>query len=59
MTVLNKHKIIIPLIYILGAFVENISSYRCYGPTDVYELLNIGRKRLVFAETKMNRLSSR
>lgn len=42
-----------------GTFVENLSSYICHSPTDVYELLNIGRKRLVFGETRMNRLSSR
>jgi len=42
-----------------GMFVENMVSYVCHTPTDVYDLLNLGRKRLVFAETRMNRLSSR
>ena len=40
-------------------YVENMTRVVCETPMDVYELINIGSKSLVLAETKMNRLSCR
>ncbi|XP_046851279.1 kinesin-like protein KIN-UA [Xenia sp. Carnegie-2017] len=42
-----------------GIYVENLSEYVVRGPEEVRSLMQLGKKRLVFAETKMNRTSSR
>ncbi|XP_068708780.1 uncharacterized protein [Montipora foliosa] len=42
-----------------GVYVENLSEFVVRSPAEVLSLLAVGRKRLVFAETKMNRNSSR
>lgn len=42
-----------------GVYVENLSDYVVRTPTEVLQFLSAGKKRLVFAETKMNRTSSR
>ncbi|XP_028403187.1 kinesin-like protein KIN-5A [Dendronephthya gigantea] len=42
-----------------GIYVENLSEYVVRGPAEVYSLMELGKKRLIFAETKMNRTSSR
>ena len=39
--------------------MENLSEYVVRSPTEVLSLLAVGKKRLIFAETKMNRTSSR
>ena len=39
--------------------MENLSEFVVRSPVEVLSLLAVGRKRLVFAETKMNRNSSR
>lgn len=44
---------------ISGIYVENLSEYVVRGPEEVHSLLQLGKKRLIFAETKMNRTSSR
>ena len=43
----------------LGVYVENLSEFVVRSPSEVLNLLTVGKKRLVFAETKMNRNSSR
>eukprot|EP00965_Chrysotila_dentata_P105079 3471039-Pleurochrysis_carterae.AAC.1 len=42
-----------------GVYLENVSEHIVMEPKEVLDLLAFGRKRLVFAETKMNRHSSR
>eukprot|EP00736_Rhodelphis_marinus_P006685 Rmarinus@m.24162 len=42
-----------------GVFIENVTEFIVENPIQVRDLLDEGRKRLVFAETKMNRQSSR
>jgi kinesin family protein 3/17 len=42
-----------------GVYVENLSEFVVRGPSEIMNLLAVGKKRLVFAETKMNRTSSR
>lgn len=42
-----------------GVYVENLSEFVVRSPSEVLNLLTVGKKRLVFAETKMNRNSSR
>ncbi|XP_065071098.1 kinesin-related protein 5-like [Rhopilema esculentum] len=42
-----------------GIYIENLAEYACHSPLDVLELLRMGQKKLIFAETKMNRRSSR
>lgn len=42
-----------------GVYVENLSEFVVRSPSEVLHLLAVGKKRLVFAETKMNRNSSR
>lgn len=42
-----------------GLYVENVTRVPCQTPKDVYELINIGRRSLVLAETKLNHRSSR
>ena len=42
-----------------GIYVENLSEYVVRDSEDVYSLMQLGKKRLIFAETKMNRTSSR
>lgn len=42
-----------------GVYVENLSEFVVRSPSEVLSLLAVGKKRLVFAETKMNRNSSR
>ncbi|XP_048585259.1 kinesin-like protein KIN-7I isoform X3 [Nematostella vectensis] len=42
-----------------GIYVENLSEFVVRSPSEVHNLITVGRKRLVFAETKMNRTSSR
>ncbi|XP_066935661.1 kinesin-like protein KIF15 isoform X3 [Clytia hemisphaerica] len=42
-----------------GVYIENLTEYVVHSPEEVLNLLKVGRKRLVFAETKMNRVSSR
>lgn len=39
--------------------MENLSEFVVRSPSEVLNLLTVGKKRLVFAETKMNRNSSR
>ena len=43
----------------LGIYIENLTEYVCHTPLDVFELLKMGQRKLIFAETKMNRRSSR
>lgn len=43
----------------VGVYVENLSEFVVRSPSEVLNLLTVGKKRLVFAETKMNRNSSR
>ncbi len=43
----------------IGVYVENLSEFVVRSPSEVLNLLTVGKKRLVFAETKMNRNSSR
>ena len=45
--------------FILGIYIENLAEYACHSPLDVLELLRMGQKKLIFAETRMNRRSSR
>ena len=40
-------------------FVENLTEYVVRSTSEVFNLLRAGKKRLVFAETRMNRVSSR
>ncbi|XP_065071824.1 centromere-associated protein E-like isoform X2 [Rhopilema esculentum] len=42
-----------------GVYVENLTEYVVHSPKEVLNLLKVGRRRLVFAETQMNRASSR
>ena len=42
-----------------GVYVENLSEFVVRSPSEVHSLLVVGKKRLIFAETKMNRTSSR
>lgn len=42
-----------------GMYIENLTEYVCHTPLDVFELLRMGQRKLIFAETKMNRRSSR
>ncbi|KAK3705683.1 hypothetical protein QZH41_009516, partial [Actinostola sp. cb2023] len=42
-----------------GVYVENLSEFVVRSPSEIMNLLAVGKKRLVFAETKMNRTSSR
>lgn len=42
-----------------GVYVENLSEYVVRCGSDVLELMESGRQRIVYAETKMNRASSR
>lgn len=43
----------------VGVYVEDLSEYVCRSFDEMMDLLQQGQKRLVFAETKMNRTSSR
>ena len=42
-----------------GVYVEGTSDFVVRSPKEVYDLIKQGRAQLIFAETKMNRLSSR
>lgn len=42
-----------------GIFVEGLTEYIVHSPQEVFELIKQGRSKLVIAETKMNRTSSR
>jgi hypothetical protein len=42
-----------------GVFIEGVVEYDVRSPKEVFSLLKLGRSRLIFAETKMNRNSSR
>ncbi|XP_057306892.1 kinesin-like protein KIF15 isoform X3 [Hydractinia symbiolongicarpus] len=42
-----------------GVYIENLTEYVVHSPKEVLNLLKVGKRRLVFAETKMNRASSR
>jgi len=42
-----------------GIFVENLTEYVIRSASEALSLLAFGKKRLIFAETKMNRTSSR
>ncbi|XP_047128724.1 centromere-associated protein E isoform X3 [Hydra vulgaris] len=42
-----------------GVYIENLTEYVVHSPKEVLNLLKVGKQRLVFAETKMNRASSR
>ena len=42
-----------------GVYVEDLSEFVVRSPDEVMDIINTGRERLVFAETKMNRASSR
>ncbi len=44
---------------ISGVYVENQTEYVVRSPAEALSLIAFGRRRLVFAETKMNRTSSR
>lgn len=46
-------------LFLVGMYIENLTEYVCHTPLDVFELLRMGQKKLIFAETKMNRRSSR
>ena len=52
-------KIICVFYQSIGVYVENLSEFVVRSPSEVLSLLSVGKKRLVFAETKMNRNSSR
>ncbi|KAK3723829.1 hypothetical protein QZH41_019506, partial [Actinostola sp. cb2023] len=41
-----------------GIYVENLTEYVVRGAEEVMSMIRSGKKRLIFAETKMNRLSS-
>ena len=47
------------VLFFLGVYVENLTEYVVHSPKEVLNLLKVGRRRLVFAETQMNRASSR
>ena len=47
------------ILFALGIYIENLTEYVCHTPLDVFELLKMGQRKLIFAETKMNRRSSR
>lgn len=55
---LNDHKVIFGFSP-LGVYVENLSEYSVKSPEEIVRLLKSGKRRLVVAETKMNRQSSR
>lgn len=42
-----------------GVYIEDLTEYVVQSPKEVFELVKLGRSRLIFAETKMNRASSR
>lgn len=42
-----------------GIYVDNLSDYVVRSPAEVLQYISNGKKKLVFAETKMNRMSSR
>lgn len=42
-----------------GVYVDNLSEYVVRDTAEVLSLLKQGRKKLIFAETRMNRVSSR
>ncbi|KXJ23526.1 kinesin-like protein 5 isoform X2 [Exaiptasia diaphana] len=42
-----------------GVYVENLTEYVVRSAEEVMSLIKSGKKRLIFAETRMNRLSSR
>lgn len=46
-------------VVLAGLYIEDLSEFVVRSPEEVMEYLNQGRDRLVFAETKMNRASSR
>ena len=43
----------------IGVYVENLSTFVVRDTAEVLSLLKLGKKKLIFAETRMNRLSSR
>lgn len=59
MTVKFKNHNLIFICISVGVYVENLSEFVVRSPSEVLNLLTVGKKRLVFAETKMNRNSSR
>ena len=44
---------------ITGVYVENLSTFVVRDTAEVLALLKLGKKKLVFGETRMNRVSSR
>ena len=59
MTVKFTNHNLISICTFVGVYVENLSEFVVRSPSEVLNLLTVGKKRLVFAETKMNRNSSR
>ena len=55
----NEHFFTAFIFVFLGVYVENLTEYVVHSPKEVLNLLKVGRRRLVFAETQMNRASSR
>ena len=48
-----------PLFYFTGVYVENLATFIVRDTAEVLSLLRLGKKRLIVAETRMNRASSR
>ena len=42
-----------------GVYVENLSTFVVRDTAEVLSLLKLGKKKLIIAETRMNRVSSR
>ena len=47
------------VVHNLGVYIENLTEYVVHSPKEVLDLLEVGKSRLKFAETQMNRASSR
>ena len=48
-----------PFFYFTGVYVENLATFIVRDTAEVLSLLRLGKKRLIVAETRMNRASSR
>ena len=45
--------------YFTGVYVENLATFVVRDTAEVLSLLRLGKKKLIVAETRMNRASSR
>ena len=57
--ILGYIKLIRNMSFFQGVYVENLSEFVVGDTAEVLSLLKLGRKKLIFAETRMNRVSSR